>query len=262
MEKKIIYETLDLQVDIYSYTFFQFAKSDNTTKISELMGMCFAAFTIQVGILISKYSETMENETPVFVGDIKINMARIVAAYIMHLMFYPEIKVAMQMIHYAVYNRENMIQRNAFFPIFIAGAKFVGATATEFATIYFMVRDKTVTSVIMSYLTFTIVSRIDDIMGQTLTNVDIEAEIAADPIKFNACHRIYDDIRTVKRWKNQGDMNILQWVFMVSTLIISRVLRFIYVTVYFYFVPFIVVAIAEFTEYRANRLVSPGAPGS
>ena len=68
-------------------------------------------------------------------------MARLIASYIMHLYLYPEIKISMEMIHYAVYNREKMMQKCAFFPIFIATAKFSGAFITEIATIYFMVRN-------------------------------------------------------------------------------------------------------------------------
>jgi hypothetical protein len=102
----------------------------------------------------------------------------------MHLYLYPEIKVSMQMFHYAVYNREKMMQKCAVFPIFIAGAKFLGAFITELATIYFMVRNKSVNSVIGSFVAFSLVSKIDNIMAMTLTGVDIVVEMDAKPIMF------------------------------------------------------------------------------
>jgi len=89
--------------------------------------MCFATFTIQLGILLGKYAETVNNETPIFIGDPLINLARVVSSFIMHLTLYPEVKISMQMIHYAVFNREKFLQRSAFFPIFIATAKMIGA---------------------------------------------------------------------------------------------------------------------------------------
>ena len=157
------------------------------------------------------------------------------------------------MIHFSVYNKEDMIQDAAFFPLFISTAKLVGAFATEVATVYFMMRDKTVNGVIGSFVAFSIVSKIDNIMALTLTNVDIGGEIGAKPIKFNSRSKIYDDFKLLKKWFHDKDMNIIQWVFMLMYMMFSRTLRFLYVTIYFYFTPIAVVAFVEYSAYTIHR---------
>ena len=211
--------------------------------------MCFATFTIQLTIVLNKYIETAQNESDPFIGDALLNMARLISSYIMHLYLYPEIKISMQMFHYAVYNREKMMQKSAFFPILIAASKFSGAFITELATIYFMVRNKSVNSVIGSFVAFSLVSKIDNIMAKTLTGVDIGGEMGAKPIKFNANSKVSDDIEIVKMWFKDRDMNIVQWAFMLMCMIISRALKFMYICVYFYFTPVVVMLLVEWSSY-------------
>jgi hypothetical protein len=54
-------DILSLQKDIYSYTFHTFCNSQNAVKVSELMMMCFATFTIQLTIVMNKYMETSQD---------------------------------------------------------------------------------------------------------------------------------------------------------------------------------------------------------
>ena len=245
-------DTLGLEKDIYSYTFHVFCTSHNAVKVSELMMMCFATFTIQLTIVLNKYLETVKDESEPFIGDALLNMARLIASYIMHLYLYPEIKISMQMIHYAVYNRQKMMQKCTFFPLFIATAKFLGAFITEIATIYFMVRNKKVNSVIGSFVSFSLVSKIDNIMAKTLTGVNIGTEMGAKPIKFNANSKFSDDLIIIKEWFGSGDMNIIQWVFMTIFLAISRVFKFCYICVYFYFTPILVMLLVEYSSYTQS----------
>ena len=89
-------------------------------------------------------------------------------------------------------------------------------------------------------------------MAKTLTGVDIGGEIGAKPIQFNANSKIYDDITIVKMWYGDKDMNIIQWAFMLMCMIVSRIFKFLYVTVYFYFTPIVVMLMVEYSSYQQS----------
>ena len=48
-------DTLNLQSDIYSYTYFKFATSKNPVLLGDLMMKCFLAIMIQIMLTYFKY---------------------------------------------------------------------------------------------------------------------------------------------------------------------------------------------------------------
>jgi hypothetical protein len=172
----------------------------------------------------------------------------------MHLYLYPEIKVSLAMIQYAVNNSESFIQGSCFFPMVIALCKFGGALLAEVGTAYFMLTYTSIAQVIGGYVKFSIVAKIDNIMSKTLTNVNMKGMMKEKPIMMKKKVKIYEDWKLIKKWKRQGEMNILQWAAMLTMLVFNRVFKFLYVTVYFYFVPFIVLFIVEWAYHYRPRL--------
>jgi hypothetical protein len=91
-----------------------------------------------------------------------------------------------------------------------------------------------------------ILAKVDTIMALTLTNINIGKEIGDKPTYYKKARRIYDDIDLVKKWFKNKTFNFIQLPCMLMILFLMRSLRFIYVSIYFYFVPFLCIL---FTEY-------------
>ena len=123
--------------------------------------------------------------------------------------------------------------------------KLVGAMAAEIGNVYMLVRYTTVKSCVGGYVTMAILAKVDDIMALTLTNISIGGEIGAKPTMYKKSRRIFDDFNLVKLWIKEGTFNIIQLVSMFICLVFTRTLRFIYVTVYFYFLPFLCILFTE-----------------
>jgi len=83
-----------------------------------------------------------------------------------------------------------------------------------------------------------IITKIDDIMAMTITTIDIGGEYSADPIMYTRRQNIMGDIELIKVWWKHNFMNAFQWFVSITFLIINRVNRFVYVVVYYYFLPF------------------------
>ena len=117
--------------------------------------------------------------------------------------------------------------------------------AAEVGNVYMLVRYTTVKACVGGYVTMAILAKVDNIMALTLTNIDIGGEIAEKPINYKKSRRIYDDFNLIKLWIKEGVFNIIQLVSMFMCLVFTRALRFIYVTVYFYFLPFLCILFTE-----------------
>ena len=215
---------------------------------------CFLTILLQVVLIFMKVEETISKDLEVNFGNVYMNLARLISCLIMHLYLYPEIKVGLAMIQYAVNNSNKFMQGSCFFPMIIAICKFSGALLAEVGTAYFMLTYTSVAQIIGGYVKFSIVAKMDNIMAKTLTNINIGAEMSAEPIMMRKKVKVYEDYKLIKKWKKQGKMNVFQWAGMLTMLVINRVLKFLYVTVYFYFVPILVLIMLEIAYNSRPRL--------
>jgi len=87
-------EVLPLGADIYSYTFFKFVKADNPNHLGGLMMKCYFTVMIQLFLTYLKWFQ-MYNSTAIYLGTNKLNLARVICAYIMHMQMYPELRSSM-----------------------------------------------------------------------------------------------------------------------------------------------------------------------
>jgi hypothetical protein len=86
----------------------------------------------------------------------------------MHLYTFPEIRLAQQMIQYALYNTHKFPERKIFFPLLIASMKIMGAFLAEVGNIYYISGYTTILQVVSGYIKMSIITNIDDIMAMTI----------------------------------------------------------------------------------------------
>jgi hypothetical protein len=197
-------DTLSLESDIYSYTYFKFATEKNPILLGDLMVKCFMSIMIQIMLTYFKYDTVIvDGESPVFRGDAKLNVVRLICAFIMHIQMYPEVNASLRMLQYAVNNHEQFCQGSPFFPLVLAGLKCFGAIGAEVGNVYLIIRYQDVSSVIGGYVALAIVAKVDNLMAATLlTNVDIGGEISSKPLVYVKKQNIFNDIDLIRKWRN------------------------------------------------------------
>lgn len=88
-----------------------------------------------------------------------------------------------------------------------------------------------------------ITANIDNIMSETLTHIDISSELDKNPIKYKKLtNSISGDWDELNEWV-QAKKSILFWIFCGLALLFHRIFRIFYATIYFYFMPFLVIVL-------------------
>jgi hypothetical protein len=169
---------LDLQNDIYSYTYFKIWSDTNHYRHAELMIKCFLAIIIQVSLIYLRFTEAINSPMPLVPGTPELNIIRLTSAFFMHVQLYPEIQVSLEMIKYSVFNQEKF-KGGAFLPMLLALSKAFGSIMAEFGSSYLIVRATNVATCLVAFLGMSLVANIDDIMAKTVTGANIGEEISA-----------------------------------------------------------------------------------
>lgn len=76
---------LNLQSDIYSYTYYKFVTSENPFMHGELMIKCFLTITIQVMIIFLRFQEAIQTQAAIENGTPQLNCVKLACAFFMHL---------------------------------------------------------------------------------------------------------------------------------------------------------------------------------
>jgi len=95
---------LDLQSDIYSYTYFVIWGDSNHYRHAELMIKCFLTIIIQLSLIYLRFTEAISSDVPLVPGTPELNIIRLTSAFFMHIQLYPEIKISLEMIKYSIFN--------------------------------------------------------------------------------------------------------------------------------------------------------------
>ena len=101
--------TLSLHTDIYCYTYYKYASSRNSVVMGQLLKLSVITLFTQTALLYVQFKDELESdnladEVEFFMGDAYINMVRIVCSYFMHVMQFPNVGVALNMIQFAIHN--------------------------------------------------------------------------------------------------------------------------------------------------------------
>ena len=150
------------------------------------------------------------------------------------------------MIQYALYNSHRFPERRIFFPIFIALMKLFGSISAELGNIYYILGYSTITQVVTGYVRMSIVTKMDDIMALTITEIDMISLYKEEPISYTRRQNILTDWDLVMCWYNYDHYtNFWQWSSSLIFLIFNRIIHFIYVVMYYYFLPFFIIVGVE-----------------
>ena len=193
-----------------------------------------------------KIDEAEHRNIEVNRGNANLNAIRLACSFVMHLYCYPEIRLAQQMTQFALYNSHRFPERRLFFPLLLASMKMFGAVSAELGNIYYISGYQTITDVITGYVRMSIVTKMDDIMSLTLTTIDILGEYKNDPIVYTRRQNILTDYDLVKCWYNYDHhSSLFQWISSLTFLLCNRIINFVYVVVYYYFLPFLIIVGVE-----------------
>lgn len=117
--------------------------------------------------------------------------------------------------------------------------KLSGCLLAEIVNIYLIIRYDTISKCLFGYFALCFVAKTDSLMAMTLPNVDMP-----EPLEYHKYQGWRDDIAKIKSW----DWNKETWfanLGLTFLVVINRILRFTYVSVYFYFVPFLAIILAD-----------------
>ena len=103
-------DVVELQQDIYSLTFHQFQKSNNSIWHRELMLKSTMTFIMQLSLCflilnqIMDKDEVDDNKLDVFTGDVYLNATRLLCSTLLHISIMPEIRASLDMMGFSVSN--------------------------------------------------------------------------------------------------------------------------------------------------------------
>jgi len=205
---------------------------------------------MQAGITFFYLNDTIiEKDLQFNLGSNVLNMCRLIATLMMHLKLYPEIKISMEMVQYSIFNSKEFLKESCFFPILIALCQLCGALLIELGSIYLMLTYTSIKTVIGGYVKLTVLGDAPKLMALTLEGVDMSLD---QTFKMRKNVKFYDDWKLIQQWWNDEKMFVLKKIAMSAMLLFNRGLKFLYVTVYFYFTPILVFYLAEF-YYEQDR---------
>lgn len=141
--------------------------------------------------------------------DFNVIITRLVCAVILHLQIAGEVSQAIKLMKFTIYRTASWNRRGPQF--FVAFMQLSGALLTEFLNIFLMCKQSVPGDIIMNLLAFAVIAEIDDFYARSLTNhfgrelVDegvltfskIGRDDADDPLQINqawfswVCQKIY-----------------------------------------------------------------------
>jgi len=89
---------VELQEDIYSYTFFKFATSEDSVELKELFNKSIMSFIVQ-SCLIALVTMNLKFEWNV--GSYQLNFTRVLTCFLLHLTIMPEIRCSLSIMRYS-----------------------------------------------------------------------------------------------------------------------------------------------------------------
>ena len=239
-EEGVEMETLNLSSDIYSLTFHQFVHSRNPKVHQELVMKSAIAFAVQVllAMLIFMSSGGLAS---VFNGDVSINCARLLCAFILHFQVLEEITMALDMMMYVKHNSHTFKAKGALLGFIVALMKVLGGLVCEVANILVIVQSETVGDVIKDFIAFGIIQEIDDIIASTVGGT--QDPITDQPLEFPASQKFISDLDILRDLRRSRTASNLASLFKLAQIAVYNTINFIYVTIYFYFMPFSVILV-------------------
>jgi len=140
-------EELELQEDIYCFTFFKFIHEYDPSIQKDLLIKCVVTFVFQTCLIYFIFADS-GGLSSVIVGDYTLNFSRMICGYLLHYNIIPEVRCAIGQMVYIKNNRRGFNQASNFIPFLIALMKFTAGVFTEFVNILMIIQSNDVASVV------------------------------------------------------------------------------------------------------------------
>ena len=147
-------------------------------------------------------------------------IVRFLCTVLLHIQLEGEIRTALGMIKYFNNHPENFA-KGTYAPFYIALMQLLGCIIAELLNIWLVCREDSVKDTLMNYIALGVIAEIDDIYGNSIQNDKLKDLIDCK-------------IEVTNTWSSVTERSYGAWT--VRT--IYKVLRFFYISVYFYFMPF------------------------
>lgn len=117
-------------------------------------------------------------------GEVNLNLARLICAFILHMSIMPEINCAINLMRFIRNNPQAFYGHYSFFPFLIALMKLTAGLLTEITNILIITKSINIENCIKDFIAFGFICEIDDLMIQTVKEIDCEEEITRAGISF------------------------------------------------------------------------------
>jgi hypothetical protein len=159
-------------------------ENDDPLLHRELVLKCVLCFALQGGLIYLIFNDPMAEETS-RINYLEVNLARFVAAILLHIVVMPEVTDSIKMMEYSINNYENFKTESFVFPFLIALMKLLGAFFTELLNLIVIISSPRVDDVVKDFIAFAIIAEIDDILGKTLKSVDKKDSVEKQDVIYD-----------------------------------------------------------------------------
>jgi len=140
-------EELELQEDIYCFTYFKFIHGYDPSVQKDLLIKFMVTFVFQVCLIYFIFAES-GGLSSVIVGNYTLNFSRMICGYLLHYNIIPEIRCSIGLMVYIKNNRRGFNQASNFIPFLIAMMKVFAGVFTEFVNILMIIQSEDVAGVV------------------------------------------------------------------------------------------------------------------
>lgn len=130
--------------------------------------------------------------------------------------------------------------------------KTCGAIACELGNFILMRYARSNLEIIESYVAMAIVGNAEFIISLTVNKVEMVKEMNSKPVMYDVSQEFSTDKELIELWIRH-DLYNFEWFYMIFGLLFHRILRYLYVVVYFYFLPFLVIMLVEINPTHLEK---------
>ena len=164
-------------------------------------------------------------------------VVRLMCALALHMQIEPEVFQGIQMIKFALFRCNNFRLRS--FQILVAVMQLSGALFTEYINMLLICEQDEVKNIVMNFIQFAAIAQIDDLYSQSLKNSFLRTLVQQTSLNFQSINN--------KGFK-QLDLN--KRFLSKVTLVLYKILKTAYDSLYYYFAPIWVLFISFKNQYQ------------
>jgi hypothetical protein len=112
---------------------------------------------------------------------------------------------------------------------------------TEFLNVYKISQTRTVEDVVKDFIAFGIISEIDEVIARSFLQLDVEQEVSGSNITYPKEQDETTILQIMRNYWNEKDENAAMRFFKIMRIGIYGLLNVFYVSLYFYFFPFLII---------------------